>query len=158
MGSDPAPFFAILFLYYYERKWLLKLQRMNLLKARKFCNTFRFIDDLIVMNDDGEFEKHMGETYPPKMILTKESTSASFLDLDISIKDGNFLLKPFDKADTFPFSVLRMPVQIINMPSSFFYLTSEAEILRIAKATYQILFSHHVKTSYQDVNIRCQIN
>ena len=36
MGSDPAPFFANLFLYHYERQWLLNLKKKDLAKARKF--------------------------------------------------------------------------------------------------------------------------
>ena len=39
MGSDPAPFFANLFLYYYESKWLKNVQRSDLHRARKFANT-----------------------------------------------------------------------------------------------------------------------
>ena len=56
MGLDPAPFFANLFLFYYESEWLKKLKKSDNIKARKFGNTFRFIDDLIAMNDGGEFE------------------------------------------------------------------------------------------------------
>ena len=30
MGSDPAPFIANLFLYYYENKWIPKMKKSNL--------------------------------------------------------------------------------------------------------------------------------
>ena len=53
MGSDPAPFMANLFLYHFESKWLKELKKKNLNHARKFSNTFRFIDDLNAMNDGG---------------------------------------------------------------------------------------------------------
>ena len=49
MGSDPAPFFANMFLYFYEGKWIKDLQKKDLIKARKPCNAFRFIDDMIRM-------------------------------------------------------------------------------------------------------------
>ena len=52
MGSDPAPFSPILFLYFYERQWLLNLHNTDLLKARKFCNVFRYIDDLNILNNN----------------------------------------------------------------------------------------------------------
>ena len=55
MGSDPAPFFANLFLYFYESKWINELKKNDLIKARKLCNIFRFIDDLYSINDGGEF-------------------------------------------------------------------------------------------------------
>ena len=38
MGSDLAPFFANLFLYFYERKWMNKLKKNDLIKARNLCN------------------------------------------------------------------------------------------------------------------------
>ena len=58
MGSDPAPFMANLFLYHYESKWMKELKKSNLIQARKFSNTFRFIDDLSAMNDGGLFERN----------------------------------------------------------------------------------------------------
>ena len=36
MGSDPAPFFTNLFLYYYESKWLQSLKNNNYQVARRF--------------------------------------------------------------------------------------------------------------------------
>ena len=49
-------FFANLFLYFYESKWMNELQKNDLIKARKLCNIFRFFDDLHSINDVGEFE------------------------------------------------------------------------------------------------------
>ena len=46
MGCDPAPFFANLFLYFYESNWMNKLKKNDLIKVRKLCNNFRFIYDL----------------------------------------------------------------------------------------------------------------
>ena len=60
MESDPVPFFANLFLYYYEfqSKWMNKLKKKDLIRTRKLCNIFRFIDDLNTLNDAGEFHHH----------------------------------------------------------------------------------------------------
>ena len=58
MRSDPAPFFANLFLYFYKSKWMNELKKNDLIKARKLCNIFRFIDDLNSINDGGEFESN----------------------------------------------------------------------------------------------------
>ena len=38
-------YFANLFLYFYESKRINKLKKNDLIKARKLCNIFRFIDD-----------------------------------------------------------------------------------------------------------------
>ena len=145
MGSDPAPFFATLFLYHYERKWLLELKKKDLVSARKFGNTFRFIDDLNVVNDGGYFSEHFHEIYPKEMELSKEnngSVTASFLDLDIEIRDDKFHYGLYDKRNAFNFEIVRMPFKCSNMPSFMFYSTAGAEVLRIARAsTDRVKFS-----------------
>ena len=47
MGSDPASFFA----------------NLDLIKARKLCNIFRFINDLNPITDDGKFESSYSNIY-----------------------------------------------------------------------------------------------
>ena len=59
MGSDPAPFMANLFLYYYESKWVKNLKKDSLQKARRFSHTFRFIDDLLTINDNNLFLQNL---------------------------------------------------------------------------------------------------
>ena len=134
MGSDPAPFMANLFLYHYESEWMKDLKKTNLITARKFSNTFRFIDDLNAMNDGGEFEKHFLEIYPPELELKKEhgNESASFLDLQINLHQNKFNINLYDKRDAFPFQIVRMPHKSSNIPSRFFYSSIGAEVLRIA--------------------------
>ena len=51
MGSDPAPYFANLFLYRYESTWLNIIKKDNNILARKFGQIYRFIDDLLAVND-----------------------------------------------------------------------------------------------------------
>ena len=100
MGSDPAPFFANLFLYFYESKWMKELKKNDLIKARKLCNIFRFIDDLNSINDGGKFEGNYSNIYPEELQLGRENTDkleASFLDLNSKIKDGKFDFGLFDK-------------------------------------------------------------
>ena len=56
-------------------------------------------------------------------------------DLDIKIKDGKFHFGFFDKRDSFPFSIVRMPDKSSNTPSSIVYSAFGAESLRIARAS-----------------------
>ena len=56
MGSDPAPFFANLFLYHYDSQRVKSLKKTELSKAKRFHNTFRFIDHLLAINDEGVFK------------------------------------------------------------------------------------------------------
>ena len=143
MGSDPAPFFANLFLYFHEEKYMKKLKKVDKRKARRYGNVFRFIDDLNSMNDGGEFERSFGEIYPPELELKKENSNndqASFLDLDIKVNNRVFDIQLFDKRDAFPFPIVRMPFTSSNMPSSIFYSSLGAELLRIARCSTTVEF------------------
>ena len=138
MGSDPAPFLANLFLFIYESRWLTNLKISDPRRARRLSNIFRFIDDLIALNDGHEFLKSFKDIYPVEMVLKQENDtdqSASFLDLEINIDDKSFTSKLYDKRDSFNFSIVRFPHKCSNMPSKMFYSTIGAEILRIARAT-----------------------
>ena len=60
---------------------------------------------------------------------------ATFLELDISIKDGVFVYKLFHKRDNFPFFIVRMPDLTGNIPSRVSHGSFMSEILCIACAT-----------------------
>ena len=137
MGSDPAPFFANLFLFYYEWQFINNLKKVNVISARKFCYTFRFIDDLITINN-ANFEINIRNIYPAELELKKENDDdkrATFLDLDIEIRYSKFKTKLYDKRDNFDFNIIRMPYKSSNIPQKMFYSAMSAEILRICKAT-----------------------
>ena len=138
MGTDPAPFMANLFLYYYENKFMTELISKDKRAARKFGYVWRYIDDLSAVNDDHTFENNIHNIYPPELELKKENTgylSASFLDIDITIVDRKFSLKLYDKRDDFGFSIVRMPYVSNNMPSNIFYSSFCSELLRVARCT-----------------------
>ena len=133
MGSDPAPFMANLFLYYYENKWINKLKKSDIGRSRRYSNIFRFIGDLSAFNDGGEFEKSYRKIYPSELELGKENLSdhqASFLDLKIFVSENKYELSLFDKRDAFPFAIVRMPHRSSNIPNKMIYSTICAEVLR----------------------------
>ena len=57
-------YMANLFLYYYENKWINKLKKSDIGRARRYSNIFRFIDDLSAFNDGWEFQNNYREIYP----------------------------------------------------------------------------------------------
>ena len=144
MGSDPAPFFANLFLSHYEALWV----KTHPDRAKSLCNTFRFIDDLQTLNDNGEFSRSYAEIYPEELELKKENEDsnlkASYLDLDISINGNLFEYELYDKRNAFQFPIVRFPFGDSNMPSKMFYATIGTEILRICRASskYQTFINH----------------
>ena len=122
MGIDPAPFWANLFLYFYENKFMTSLISNDKVKARHFHSTSRFIDDLCAINDGGKFSCLHNEIYPDELELKMEHSGnhASFLNLDINIVNGKFIYKLYDKRDTFPFFIVRMPHKESNIPQNIF--------------------------------------
>ena len=114
-----------------------EVKHKDIFIAKKFCHTFPFIDDLLAVNDDGEFEKCFQAIYPLELELKKEHSgnSVSFLDLCISIKGRSFETSLYDKRDSFPFSIVRMPYKSSNIPSKIFNASIGAEILRIGRAS-----------------------
>ena len=51
MGTDCAPLIADLFLLTFEFEFMKKLIRVDISVARKFNKTFRYIDDLLMLNN-----------------------------------------------------------------------------------------------------------
>jgi len=122
MGIDPAPFWANLFLYKYEHQYIKNLIKNNRIKAKHFHSTFRFIDDLCAINDGAEFSRVFKEIYPDELVLEVEhqGESATFLNLGVNIVNNQFVYKLYDKRDSFPFSIVRMPYRSRNIPSKNF--------------------------------------
>ena len=86
---------------------------------------------------NGEFGKSYQSIYPEALELKCEHQGmhATFLDIDISINDDIFVYKQFDKRDSFPFDIVRMPHKDSNIPSNIFYSTILSEYLRMARTT-----------------------
>ena len=139
VGSDHAPFFANLFLFFCdESRWLKSIKNTDYGVARKFGNIFRFTDDLIAINDGNEFENHYNEIDPSELILKKENTShteTTFLDLHLCINEGQIQTSLYDKRNSYKFNVVRFPYKSSTIPSKMFFATIRAEILQICRAT-----------------------
>ena len=148
MGSNPVPFFPNLFLFFYDSIWLKSIKNTNYEVVRKFGNVFRFINDLIAINDTNEFENHYNEIYSSGLILKKENTShteTTFLDLHLCINEGQIQTSLYDKRNSYNFNVVRFPYKSSTIPSKMFFATISAEILRICRATSSVV--QFIKTS-----------
>ena len=109
------------------------------------------------------------EIYPKELELKLEhhGNHATFLDLDIEIKDDMFVYKLFDKRDAFSFEIVRMPFICSNIPSNIFYSAIFSEILRIIRCTLKFedlkprlksLFERMIKQGATHCYICRQIN
>ena len=137
MGIDPAPHWANLYLYSYEETHVSTLMKQDPVAARRYKYAFRFIDDECNLNDSGQFKNSCENIYPSDLHVKceHEGQHATFLELDISVKEGLFVYKLFDKRDDFPFFIIRMPDLSGNIPDHVFYGSVMSEFLRIARAT-----------------------
>ena len=89
--------------------------------ARKFNLSYRYIDDLISLNNK-RFKEFISDIYPKELTIsdTTESTSvASYLDL-LFIRDNsnNITTKLYDKHDTFGFHIVNFPFMSSNILSA----------------------------------------
>lgn len=144
MGIDPAPHWANLYLYSYEEAHVSTLMKQDPVSARRYKYAFRFIDDQCNLNDSSQFKNSCQSIYPSDLQVKCEHQGqhATFLELDISVKEGLFIYKLFDKRDDFPFFIVRMPDLSGNIPDHVFYGSVMSEFLRIARAS--LLYSDFI--------------
>ena len=112
MDTNCAPLLADIFLYSYEAEFIQSL--LSAVKKRlasQFNFKYRYIDDALSINNP-DFENYLGQMYmyPPELEIkdtTESNTSASYLDLLLSIgMDVNFVL-PFTINVTISISILQ---------------------------------------------------
>ena len=139
MGTNCAPLLADIFLYSYEAEFiqsLLSTGRKRL--ASQFNFTYRYIDDVLSINNP-DFENYLGQMYPSELEIkdtTKSNTSASYLDLLLSIgRDGQLYTSLYDKRDDFNFHITNFPFLSSNIPSSPAYCVFISQLIRYARAS-----------------------
>ena len=99
MGTNCAPLVADLFLFCYERDFMLSLSdnhQADIIEA--FNSTSRYLDDLLNI-DNPYFEQMVCQIYPTELQLNKANSSdteAPFLDLNLSITNGIVSSKIYD--------------------------------------------------------------
>ena len=113
MGTNCAPLVADLFLFCYERDFMMSLSddtQADVIEA--FNSTSRYLHDLLNI-DNPYFEEMVSQIYPAELQLNKSNTSdteASFLDVHISILDWFVSSKVYDKRDDFDFDIVNFSI------------------------------------------------
>ena len=116
IGTDPAPFFLNHFEFCYQWHYINYLNKKSIISSRKFCHTFRFIDDLITINCEN-FEKNINNV----LELKKENEIdkiANFSDFNIEVENFRFQTKLYDKRNNFGFNITRIPYKSRNDPNN----------------------------------------
>ena len=111
-GTNCAPLVADLFLFCYERDFMLSLSDNNQTDIfEAFNSTSRYLDDLLNI-DNPYFEQMVGQIYPTELQLNKANSSdteAPILDLNLLITNGIASSKIYDKRDDFNFEIVNFP-------------------------------------------------
>ena len=135
-----APLVADLFLFCYERDFMISLSNDNqadIIKA--FYSTSRYLDDVLNI-DNPYFEGMVNQIYPPELQLNKANTSDTeppFLDLHLSISNGFVSSKLYDKRDDFDFDIVNFPFLDGDVPRRPSYGVYISQLIRFAR-----IFSH----------------
>ena len=124
IGTSCPPLVADLFLFCYERDFMLSLSDYNqtdIIEA--FNSTSRYSDDLL--NIDNPYSEQMvGQIYPTELQLNKANSSvteAPFLDLNLPITNGIVSSKIYNKRDDFNFEIVNFPFHDGDVPRSLSY-------------------------------------
>jgi hypothetical protein len=108
MGTNCAPLLADLFLYSYEAEFVQKLLQDNNKKlAKSFYHTFRYIDDVLSINNHN-FHNYVHLIYRDELEIkdTESDKSASYLDILLNIdSNGRLTTTLYDKRDDFDFAI-----------------------------------------------------
>ena len=135
-GTNCAPLVADLFVFCYERDFILSLSHNNqtdIIEA--FNSTSRYLDDLLNI-DNPYFEQMVDQIYPTELQLNKansSNTEAPFLDLNLSITNGIASSKNYDKQDDFNFEIVNFPFLDGDVPRSPSYGIYISQLIRFAR-------------------------
>ena len=141
MGTDCALFLANLFLFAYEYKWLLKkLENKEFDVLNKFNVCFRYIDDLLCINNHQSMDDVMTDIYPKELSLTSDNAvlQCHYLDLDLEIRNNKIHSKLFDKRDAFGFKIINFPDLSGNIPCKQSYGVFASQLIRYARGCMSV--------------------
>ena len=118
MGTNCAPLVADLFLFCYDRDFMMSLsdeKQADVIDA--FNTTSRYLDDILNINNV-YFDNMVSQIYPSELQLNKANasdTEAAFLDLHLSISNDIVSAKFYDKRDDFDFEIVNFPFYMVML-------------------------------------------
>jgi len=95
-------------------------KNINTITKTEFNATYRYIDDLIALNNS-QFERIKYDIYPISYLNLKNTdevpgSKVHYLDLSIQINQSKFLTTTYDKRDDFGFEIISYPFLEGNYP------------------------------------------
>jgi hypothetical protein len=142
MGTNCAPLLADLILYSYEAEFVQKLlQDNNKRLAMSFNHTFRYIEDVLSINNHNFHNyAHLISHWTRKLIMdtTESDKSASYVDIFLNIDSNDRLTTTlYDKCDDFNFAIVNFPFLCSNILLSSAYGMYIYHLIRYARACFE---------------------
>ena len=114
MGTNTAPLVTNLFVFCYERDFMMSLsgnKQAGIIEA--FNTTSRYLDDILNINNVC-FDNTVSQIYPSELQINKANTpdtEAVFFNLylHLSISNDAVSTKIYDKRDDFDFEIVYFP-------------------------------------------------
>ena len=141
MGTNCAPLVADLFLFCYERDFMMSLsddKQADVIGA--FNTTLRYLDDILNINNV-YFDNMVSQICPTELQFNKVHTSVTevvFLDLHLSISNDIVSTKIYDKRDDFDFENVNFQFLDGDVPRSTSYGVYISQLIRFASASSYI--------------------
>ena len=138
MGTNCAPLVADLFLFCYERDFMMSLsddKQADVVDA--FNTASRYLDDVLNI-DNVYFGSVVGRVCPSGLQLSKAGASgagAAFLDLHLSISDGVVSAGIYGRRDSFGFEIVGFPFLGGDVPRSASCGVCVSRLVRFAGAS-----------------------
>ena len=146
MGFNCAPVVADLFLFCYERDFMMSLsddKQANIIDT--FKTTSRYFGDILnIINV--YFDNMVSQIYLSELQLNRPNTEAAFLDLHFSISNDIVSTKIYIKRDDFDFEIVNFPFldsDVLRSTSYGFYIS---QLIRFTRASSHVAdFNTHNK-------------
>ena len=123
---------------YFEADFIPRLlKKIEMKLARSFNFTFRYIDDVLSLNNSrlGDFVDHIYSIELEIKDATYTNRSASYLDLHLEIdSEGRLRTKLYDKRDDFNFHIVNFPFICSNIPTAPAYGVYISQLIQYSRA------------------------
>ena len=141
MDTNCAPLIADLFLFCYDRDFMMSLsddKQADVIYA--LSTTYRYLDAILNINNV-YFGNMVSHIYPSELQLNKANTSdteAALLNLHLSISNDIVSTKIYDKRDDFDFEIVNFPFLDVDVPRSTSYGVYISQHIRFARASSHV--------------------
>ena len=135
MGTNCVPLLADLFLYSYEANFIQGHLKKNEKKlARSFNFTFRYIDDVLSLNNSS-FDDFVDRIFPIELEIKDTKDTDRYVSyFDLHLEMHSLRTKLYDKRDDFNFTIVNFPFICKNIPAAPAYRPYISQLIRYSRA------------------------